>query len=90
MSDYTFATVIIVDADKAEACADLGEGMFSVPLSPSGQAPATNWMSSGAFYNDQLTFIEDEASWDAYIAFTQDWETVIAEENLQVIVDVDA
>jgi len=87
MSNYTFATVIIADADKAAAQADLGEGMFTVPLSASGLAPATHWMSSGAFYDDQLAFIEHEASWDSTIALTQDWETVIAEEGLQMVTD---
>ena len=85
--NYTFATVIIADADKAQACADLGEGMFSVPLSPTGLSPATNWMSSGAFYDDQLAFIEHEATWDSFIALTQDWEAVIAEEGLQMVAD---
>jgi hypothetical protein len=85
--NYTFATVIIADADKTQACADLGDGMFSVPLSANGLSPATHWMSSGAFYDDQLAFIEHEASWDSYIALTQDWETVIADEGLQMVVE---
>jgi hypothetical protein len=87
MSDYTFATVIIADADKTQAQADLGDGMFSVPLSANGLSPATHWMSSGAFYDDQLAFIEHEASWDSYIALTQDWETVIADEGLQMVTE---
>lgn len=85
--DYTFATVIIADADKAQACADLGEGMFSVPLSPTGLSPATNWMSSGAFYDDQLAFIEHEATWPSQIELTQDWEAVIAADGLQMVND---
>jgi hypothetical protein len=47
MSSYTFSSVIISDADKAAAQADLSEYQFTAPLSPTGEAPATHWMSSG-------------------------------------------
>lgn len=55
--NYTYATVIISDADKAQAQADMGEGFFNTPLSASGEEPATNWMSSGPFENRELDMI---------------------------------
>ena len=55
--DYTFATVVILDKDKAKAVKDMGEGFFTVPLSADGTEPATNWMSSGPFENRELDMI---------------------------------
>ena len=55
--NYTYATVIISDADKAQGQADMGEGFFNTPLSASGEEPATNWMISGPFDNRELDMI---------------------------------
>ena len=58
--NYTYATVIISDADKAQAQADMGEGFFNTPLSATGEEPATNWMSSGPFANEELDNILEQ------------------------------
>lgn len=52
-------TIIVPDAAVAAAraaCEALagagGSGMYTVPLSPTGEAPATHWASSGAIDQD--------------------------------------
>ena len=85
MSDYTFATVIIADADKQQAQQDLGDGFFTVPLSSDGQEPATNWMSSGPFNDSELNFVVNEATWPKKIYFGQDWQKALDAEGLKVV-----
>ncbi len=84
----TQATVIIADADKAQAQADLSEYQFTVPLSASGEAPATNWMSSGWWYDSQLNDIVNVFTWPKQIYFGSDWQSAIAQAGLQVIPEV--
>jgi len=85
MSDYTFATVIIADADKAQAQSDLGDGFFVTGLSADGSEPATNWMSSGAFANTEMDFIVNEAAWPHKIYFGQDWQAALDAESLKLV-----
>ena len=54
MTTWTHRTIIVPDAVVAHAraaCESLagpgGSGMYSVPLSPTGELPATHWASSG-------------------------------------------
>ena len=54
MTTWTHRTIIVPDAvvvPARMACGALagggGSGMYSVPLSPSGELPATHWISSG-------------------------------------------
>ena len=54
MTTWTHRTIIVPDAvviAARMACEALagagGSGMYSVPLSPTGQLPATHWASSG-------------------------------------------
>ena len=54
MTTWTHRTIIVPDAVVAPtrlACEALagagGSGMYSVPLSPNGELPATHWISSG-------------------------------------------
>lgn len=87
MTDYTYATVIIADADKAQAQADLGDGFFNFGLSATGEAPATNWMSSGPFNNNELDAIVNTYTWPKQIYFGQDWQAAIASAGLQPVVE---
>ena len=82
MSDFTFATVIVTDADRAAAQAAIGSGFFTASVSPTGAAPATHWISSGAFSNDELNQIVNSATWQRLIYFGEDWQAAIAAEGL--------
>ena len=59
MDTWTHRTIIVPDAvviPARMACEALagsgGSGMYSVPLSPSGELPATHWISSGLIEQD--------------------------------------
>lgn len=83
---YTYATVIIADADRLQAQADLDDqGLFNTPLSASGSAPATHWMSSGPFYNYQLDDIINVYTWPNAVYFGQDWQYAVSQQNLQIV-----
>ena len=85
MSNFTFATVLIAAADQAQAQADLGDGFFTTPLSATGEAPATNFMSSGPFDNSEMDKICNEVAWPKKVYFGQDWQAAVAAEGLQII-----
>ena len=85
MSDYTFSTIIISAADQAQAQADLGEGFFNTPLSPTGEVPATNFMSSGPFDNAELDACINTYTWAKKVYFGNDWQAAVAAEGLQLI-----
>ena len=84
---YTFATVIIPAESQAAAQADLSEYQFTVPLSADGNAPATHWMSSGAWSNEQLELICNTAAWPRKVYFGQDWAGAVAAEGLTQVVE---
>ena len=59
MATWTHRTIIVPDAvvvPARMACEALagagGSGMYSVPLSPTGDLPATHWISSGLIEQD--------------------------------------
>lgn len=81
----TQAIVIIADADKSQALADLTEGLFTVPLSADGNMPVTHWMSSGWFLNEQLDKICNEVAWPKTIRFGTEWQNAIDQAGLKVI-----
>ena len=85
MSTFTHATVIVADADKAAAQADLGEGFFATALSADGTEPVTHWMSSGPFYNTELNRICNESAWPRKVYFGQDWQAAVAAEGLKML-----
>ena len=87
MSTFTHATVIVADADKAAAVSDLGEGFFATALSADGTEPATHWMSSGPFSNDELNRICNDVAWPRKVYFGQDWVSAIAAEGLMQVVE---
>ena len=88
MSTFTHATVIVADADKATAVSDLGEGFFATALSADGTEPATHWMSSGPFNNDELNRICNDVAWPRKVYFGQDWQAAIDCRVLKLIADV--
>lgn len=72
MPIWTQRTIIVPDAvvvPARMACEALagagGSGMYSVPLSPSGELPATHWISSGLI---EQSFADLLASPDALAA----------------------
>ena len=72
MTTWTHRTIIVPDAvviPARLACEALagagGSGMYSVPLSPTGELPATHWISSGLIEQD---FADLLASPDALAA----------------------
>jgi len=81
----TQATVIILDADKAQAQADLSTYQFTTPLSETGEAPATHWMSSGWWYDDELDNIVNVYTWPKQIYFGSDWQVAIEKAGLMVV-----
>ena len=87
MDNFTFATVIIAAADQAQAQADLGDGFFVTALSATGEAPATNFMSSGPFDNAEMDKICNSVKWPKKIYFGQDWQAAIAAEGLQLVAE---
>lgn len=93
MADYTYASVVILDADKANAQADLGDGFFNTGLSADGTEPATHWISSGPWSNEELDKVcnqsPDGFEWPYQISFGQDWQGFIAKLNLQMVVSAE-
>lgn len=86
MSGFTYASVIIADADVAAAKEHFGEGYFSVPLSTDGVAPATHWMGSGPWDNTELDYVVNESNWSVKMRFGADWQAALGAFNLKVIV----
>jgi len=86
----TYATVIITDANKQQAQSDMGDGLFNVPLSSTGELPATNWMSSGWFFNEELDRIcnigEGAFTWPYQISFGDDWQAALDYLGLQIVI----
>ena len=85
MSDYTFATVIIDAADQAQAQSDMGEGFFVTALSPTGKPPATNYMSSGPFSNEELDAVANVYVWSKKMYFGRNWQAALTAEGLQLV-----
>lgn len=85
MSNFTFATVIIAAQDQAAAQADMGQGFFTTGLSATGEAPATNFMSSGPFDNSELDAIVNTYTWPKKMYFGQDWQAALDAEGLGLV-----
>ena len=85
MTDYTFATIIVAAQDQAAAQADLGDGFFNTALSPTGEAPATNFMSSGPFDNSEMYTVVNTATWPKTIYFGQDWQAALDAQGLKMV-----
>ena len=81
---YTYATVIIAAADQAAAQTDLPE-CFTCGLSADGSAPATHYITSGPWGNDELEHIVNGVTWGKRVAFGSDAQAVLAELNLRPV-----
>ena len=86
MANYTYATVIVPSENQAKAQAIAGADTFVAGLSADGTQPATHYVTSGPFDNDQLNQFTD-AEWKKTIRFGDDWQAAIAELQLQGIID---
>ena len=87
MANYTYATVIVPSENQSKAQAIAGADTFVAGLSADGKQPATHYVTSGPFDNDQLNQLTD-ATWKKTIRFGDDWQAAIAELQLQGIIDV--
>tara|TARA_R110000868_G_scaffold132888_8_gene344181 strand:- start:205 stop:474 length:270 start_codon:yes stop_codon:yes gene_type:complete len=85
MSDFTQATVIIAAANQAAAQADMGDTVFIVGASPTGLAPATNYVTSGPWSNAEMDQMANDVAWPKKMYFGTDWQAALAANNLQVI-----
>ena len=75
MTTWTHRTIIVPDAVVAPArlaCEALagagGSGMYSVPLSPTGELPATHWASSGPIEQEFADMLANPAAECARVA----------------------
>lgn len=65
MNDWLHRTCIIPDAyvalarQLAAAAAESGVGMFTTPLSATGQEPATHWISAGLLREEFAAILDD-------------------------------
>lgn len=84
--DYTYATIIVTTANQTKAQDIAGADTFLMALSADGLAPATHYVASGPFSNDQMNAFTD-ATWPKVIRFGTDWQAAITEKNLMVVVD---
>ena len=87
MSDFTQATVIVAAADQAAAQADMGDTVFIVGASPAGQLPATNYVTSGPWSNDEMDKMANNVTWPKKMYFGTGWQAALAANNLQVITE---
>ena len=86
MANYTYATVIVTLANQAKAQEIAGADTFVAALSADGLEPASHFITSGPFDNDQLNQFTD-AEWKKTIRFGDDWQAAIAELNLKTVVE---
>lgn len=86
--NFTFATVIVTDAYREQAQADLGAGFFNAGLSADGHEPATHWMSSGPWDNAELGRVcdsgPDAVEWPYRVNFGRNWQAFISACGLAV------
>lgn len=68
MTSSTFATIAIPANAQAAAQADM-PGFFTAPYSTDGSAPATSFVSSGWFFDSELDFVVNEATWPKVVKF---------------------
>ena len=86
MADYTYATVFIAAADQAAAQTDF-PNYFNTACSPTGEPPATNYVTSGPFSNEELDFMMNEAAWPKKIYFGMDFQSALTKAGLQLVVE---
>lgn len=83
----TFANVFVSSEEQKAAQADLGEGYFTAPLSETGNAPATHYWSTGFWYDSELDYIVNEATWSKVVKFG-DAQAALQSMNLQSVAQI--
>ena len=81
----TNLTIIISAADQAAAQADTSVDYFIHGASPTGAEPATHYLSSGFFSNEEVDKINNVVTWDSKIRCPE-WQMALAAEGLQAVV----
>ena len=79
----TNLTIIIAAADQAAAQKDFPD-YFNTGASATGEAPATHYFTQGFFSNQEVDFINNEATWDSMIR-SPEWQQALAGEGLKMI-----
>jgi len=79
----TNLTILINAADQAAAQKDFPD-YFNTGASADGQEPATHYFTQGFFSNQEVDFINNEATWDSMIRCPE-WQQALAGEGLQMI-----
>ena len=87
MNDFTQATVIIKAADQAAAQADMGDTVFIVGASADGLAPATNYVTSGPWSNDEMDQMANDVAWPKKMYFGTDWQDALDQLKLKMITE---
>lgn len=89
MTIWTHRTIIVPDAvvvPARMACEALagsgGSGMYTVPLSPTGELPVTHWVSSGVIDQDFAALLPTKA----YSPETDSWVT--EQSNSSILEDL--
>lgn len=80
--NYTYATVIVNNQSLAQR---YFEAYFSFGLSPSGTEPATHWLTSGPFSNQELEILTNGTPWVEAVGFGQDPWIIINKIGLKPI-----
>lgn len=85
--DSTFATVVIKAVDQTAAQTDFN-GLFTAAFTDNPEQPsvATHYVSSGYFYNTELDFIVNEATWPKTVRFG-DAAQALTDLGLQSVVE---
>jgi hypothetical protein len=77
--DYTYATVAVPDAAKADAQADFPDYFTSQFQDADGEP---FWVTSGPFANSELEQIVNDVTWEKRIVFGQDAQAALAKWGL--------
>ena len=86
MTDYTFATVAVTAADQAAAQAEF-PAYFLAGASPTGAPPATHYVTSGPFDNDELAAIQASTTFTAHGVLGEDVAAGLAQLGLVLVTE---
>lgn len=84
--NYTYATIIILAADREAAQTLTTDQYFNAGASATGEEPASHYFSSGPFSNEEIDIISD-ASFKKWFR-SDDWQNALAGLGLQQIIPV--
>lgn len=90
-NSYTYATIILPLSSQAQAQLLFGTdgvpntNIFDNGLSATGELPATHFIASGPFDNDQLNLLVNDITIEKKVYFGDDGFNAIAAEGLKQI-----